>query len=140
MIKTVTLCCILLFPTFTITENRNPYKRFNPIKKEIKNIKASYYWPYTATAAERKLEGSKKDKFGKPIKTLQCNYKYVTAAVDIKIIPLKTYFRIKEIPGKLFYACDVGSKIKGKKIDIAIWDKKIASKLPKIATVQILNL
>ena len=97
MIKTVTLCCILLFPSFNITEHRTHYQRFNPIKKEIKNVKLSGYYPFTCTKAERKIEGSKKDKFGNPIKTIQHKHKYTTAAVDKSIIPLKTYFKIKEI-------------------------------------------
>ena len=141
MIRIVSLCLLLIFPfpNYNLDEIRIPYKRFKPIVKEIKNIKASGFYPYQLKPHERKMEGPKIDKFGQPIRTMQCNYKYVTAAVDPDIIPLKTYFKIKELPGKIFYACDVGGKIKGKKIDIAVWNQKIAHQLPKYVTVQILD-
>ena len=137
--KILTLCLILLFPNYNITDIRVPYKRYDPIVKEIKNIKVTGYYPYTAKSYEKHIEGSKKDKFGNPIKTLQCKHHYVSVAVDKSIIPLKTYFKIKEIPGKLFYACDVGKKIIGHKIDIAVWNKQIAYNLPKKVTIQILK-
>ena len=143
MIKIILTIAILLLPNFSIIEGFIPCKIYRPLKpiitKEIKNIRAFGFYPYSAEKHERHVEGSKKDKFGNPVRTMQCNYKYVTVAVDEKIIPLKTYFHIKEFPGKLFYACDIGSKIKGKKIDIAVKNKKIAWELPKYVTIQIIG-
>ena len=144
LLKIILAILILLFPNFSIIEGFIPCKIYRPLKpiivKEIKNIRAFGFYPYTAAKHEKHIEGSKTDKFGNPIRTMQCNYKYVTVAVDKSVIPLKTYFYIKELPGKLFYACDVGDKIKGKKIDIAVWDKKIAWELPKYVTIQIIRM
>lgn len=144
LLEIILAILILLFPNFSIIEGSIPCKIYRPLRptiiKEINNIKAFGFYPYTASKHEKHIEGSKKDKFGNPVRTMQCNYKYVTVAVDRKIIPLKTYFYIKELPGKLFYACDVGSKIKGKRIDIAVWNKKIAWELPKHVTIQIIKI
>ena len=142
--KILALIALLIFPSYDIADVRVPYKRIIPkvkrieIVKELK-VRATGYYPYTATKSERHVEGGKKDKFGNPIKTMQHNHSYVTVAVDKKVIPLKTYFRIKELPNKLFYACDVGTKIRGRKIDIAVWDKTIAWNLPKHVTIQFLK-
>jgi len=144
LLEIILAILILLFPNFSIIEGYIPCKIYRPLKpiivKEINNIKAFGFYPYTASKSEKHIEGSKKDKFGNPVRTMQCNYKYITVAVDKKIIPLKTYFHIKEFPGKLFYACDVGSKIKGKRIDIAVWNKEVAWELPKYVTIQIIRM
>lgn len=133
-----TICMLLFFPDYGIIDRHMPYKRFNPIVKEITGIKASGYYPYSCKPHERRMEGAKVDKYGNKVRTMQCDSAYVTVAVDTDLIPLKTYFKIKEFPNKLFYACDVGGKIKGKKIDIAVWSKKHAEALPKYVTIQIL--
>lgn len=83
--------------------------------------------------AEADMEGGKPEWWGldcrgRPLRTLE-DYNpddpnsYVSCAVDKRVIPIGTYFTMDAYPGKRFLACDVGSAIKGKHIDICCQDK-----------------
>lgn len=108
--------------------------------KQIKGVKVTGYYPLTCSKRERATEGGKHDKFGDPIRVLRAGHKYVTVAVDHKVIPLKSYFMLDEFPDTLFYASDVGKKIRGKKIDIAVMTKLDAHNLPKMVVVKLVKL
>lgn len=104
-----------------------------------KEFKISGYYPFTAKKNEKNIEGGIYDKFGHILYTLCSNKEYVSIAVDRRVIPLNTYLLIDAFPNKIFKAVDIGRKVKGKHLDICVWDKKIAHQLPKKANVIMLD-
>lgn len=109
-----------------------------PSMVSASTFKATGYYPFTCTAAERAIEGGKNDRFGNRLRTLQDYYEgsYVSVATDPKIIKSGTVLEIKEFPNIRFLACDVGRAIKGKKIDICVRHRKDAHALPRKITVK----
>jgi len=106
--------------------------------KEIKLRATGYYISGAMTKAERKIEGGTKDRYGNPLRPLQ-DYvfgSFVSVAVDPRVIKLGTILKIKEYPGIIFVAVDVGSAIRGKKIDLCVLTKKHAYELPKYLTIE----
>lgn len=106
--------------------------------KEIKLRATGYYISGKMSKAERKIEGGTKDRYGNPLRPLQ-DYvfgSYVSTATDPRIVPSGTIFRIKEYPGIIFVACDVGSAIRGRRIDLCCLTKKQTYGLPKYLTIE----
>lgn len=119
---------------------KEPPKQQIEVIKQINNVKVTGYYPLTCSKRERAIEGGKNDKFGNPIRVLRAGHAYVTVAVDHKVIPLKSYFMLDEFPNTIFYASDVGRRIKGRKIDIAVMTKAEAHQLPKYVIVKLVKL
>ena len=100
-------------------------------KKETKiQVKVTGYYP-----SNDPIEGGFKDCKGNPLKTYSDyerdsqNNSHVSLAVDPKVIKLGSLVNIEGYNDKdnvpiLFYACDVGSSIKGKHVDICCGNKK----------------
>lgn len=106
--------------------------------KEIKLRATGYYISGAMSRSERKIEGGTKDRFGNPLRTLQ-DYvfgSFVSVAVDPRVIKLGTILKIKEYPGIIFIAVDVGSAIRGKKIDLCCLTKRQTYELPKYLTIE----
>ena len=106
--------------------------------KEIKLRATGYYISGAMSKAERKIEGGTKDRYGNPLRPLQ-DYvfgSFVSTATDPRIIPSGTIFKIKEYPGVTFVACDVGSAIRGRRIDMCVLTKKQTYELPKYLTIE----
>lgn len=103
-----------------------------------RDFKITGYYPLNCKTHERKVEGGKTDCFGNRLKVLRDN-KIVSIAVDPKIIPLNSYLKIDAFPDKVFHACDIGQSVKNFHIDICVWDKQSAYKLPKKAKITIIE-
>ena len=77
------------------------------------------YWPFTATEAERKMEGGLKDRKGKPLHTLEMHQKdpvahpYVSVSGDHTIFPYGQLILIDEWPGLKFRVTDTGGHFFG---------------------------
>jgi len=107
--------------------------------RELSGIYTTGYYPPPAggykSKAEAKMEGGPKDRYGKPLRTLQqfdgSSTAYVSIATDPTYIPSKSFVTIDGFPGVIFYACDVGSAIKGLHIDICVKDAKAANAVTK---------
>lgn len=101
--------------------------------QEIKLRATGYYISGKMTAAERKMEGGTKDRYGNKLRPLQDFMfgSYVSIATDQKIIKSGTILKIKEFPGVVFVACDVGAAIKRNRIDICCLTKQQTYQLPK---------
>lgn len=93
---------------------------------------------------EAAMEGGALDCRGKKLRTLQ-DYNpndpsdYVSCATDPRVIRTGTYFTLDEFPGVRFLACDVGSAIKGKHIDICCKTEAQTFKLPSSVTVRTID-
>lgn len=104
-------------------------------------LRATGYFPDGyKNKRQAKIEGGKYDRHGNLLKTLQ-DYingesNYVSVATDPRIIKTGTLFKIKEIPDILFLACDVGSAIKRKRIDICCDTEQDTFELPSKVTIQ----
>jgi hypothetical protein len=106
-------------------------------------VKVTGYFPSGyKSAAQARLEGGKYDRWGNLLRTLQ-DYtygSYVSVATDPNYIKSGTFFTIKEIPDVLFYACDVGGAIKGKRLDLCVRTEADTHKLPKKVTIKKLGV
>lgn len=112
----------------------------------LPNVKLTAYFPPSPggyrDAAEAAMEGGALDRYGKPLRTLQAfdpavPGSYVSIATDRRVIPSNLWVTIDEIPGVVFYACDVGGWIKGEHIDVCVSDRAASYKVPKRGTVHI---
>lgn len=101
-------------------------------------VKATGYFPNGyKNRSQAKKEGGKLDRYGNPLRTLQ-EYEegsYVSCATDPQIIRSGTLLRIKEFPDILFIACDVGSAVNGRHIDVCVATESDTHELPKRLTV-----
>lgn len=100
--------------------------------------KGSAYFKYGQnTAAKRKMEGGQKDRFGRPLQTLQCYLRgecsYVSVAMDKRLkLPSTTKLRIPELEKKYgrkieFRVVDTGGAFTGKgygRVDICVDTEK----------------
>lgn len=112
-----------------------------PTMASASTFKATGYYPFTCKKSERVVEGGIKDRFGNKLRTLQDYYdgSYVSVATDPRAIKSGTILEIEEFPNVKFLACDVGRKIKGRRIDIAVKRRKDAYALPQKVTVKIIT-
>ena len=99
------------------------------IEKTLDVIITGYY------PSNDPMEGGFKDCFGNPLRTLSDydrnspKHNYVSLAVDPKVIDKRSHINIEGFKDKddvpvLFYACDVGSLIKGHHVDICCGSKE----------------
>ena len=102
-------------------------------------VKVTGYFPSGyKSKAQARIEGGKYDRWGNLLRTLQ-DYtygSYVSVATDPRVIKSGTFFTIKEMPDILFYACDVGSAIKGNRLDICVKSEKHTYELPRKVTIE----
>ncbi len=125
MKKVVIAVVALLLSTF--------YSTFSYASNEIKLRATGYYIEGIKTKAELRMEGGKKDRYGNPLRPLQDFIfgSFVSIATDPRIIPSGTILRIREFPGVIFVACDVGKAIRGARVDLCVLTRKHAYELPK---------
>lgn len=92
-------------------------------RSKLRSFKAHLtgYWPYAATEGERKMEGGKKDRMGRPIITLEMHqsdpvkYPYVSVAGDWTIWPDGQRVILSPWPNAVFRIVDTGSHFFGAK-------------------------
>ena len=95
-------------------------------------VKITGYYP-----SNDPMEGGFKDCFGNPLRTLSDydrnspDHNYVSLAVDPTVIKKKSHVNIEGFSDEdgvpvLFYACDVGSLIKGDHVDICCGSREQA--------------
>ena len=75
------------------------------------------YWPFSATASERRMEGGLNDRRGKPLHTLE-DFKagrapYVAVSGDDQIFPYGQKLEIDQWPGVVFRVVDTGGHFRG---------------------------
>ncbi|OIO07985.1 MAG: hypothetical protein AUJ52_09085 [Elusimicrobia bacterium CG1_02_63_36] len=107
-------------------------------KYKAHRAKGSAYFKYGQnTAAKRRMEGGQKDRFGRPLQTLQCYLRgecaYVSVAMDKRLkLPSSTKLRIPELEKKYgrkieFRVVDTGGAFTGKgygRVDICVDTEK----------------
>ena len=102
---------------------------------EVKEAILTGYYP-----ANNSMEGGFEDCLGNPLRTLSDydrnnkDHSYVSLATDPTFIPTKSHVNIEGFNDKdgvpvLFYACDVGSLIKGEHVDICCGSKEQTFKI-----------
>lgn len=80
-------------------------------------VRATGYWPFAATDAERQMEGGLKDRRGKPLYTLEMAQSgkapYVSVSGDDQVWPYGQRISIDAWPGLTFRVVDTGSHFRG---------------------------
>lgn len=77
------------------------------------------YWPFTARADEKKMEGGTKDRKGKLLHTLEqhltdpAKHPYVSVSGDDSVWPYGQRISINAFPGAVFRVVDTGSHFRG---------------------------
>lgn len=77
------------------------------------------YWPFTATEAERRMEGGVHDRKGKPLHTLEQHladpqaHPFVSVSGDDAIFPYGQRVSIDAWPGAVFRVVDTGGHFRG---------------------------
>ena len=106
--------------------------------KATLEVKVTGYFPSGyKSKRQARTEGGKFDRYGNLLRTLQdyTEDSFVSCATDPEVIRSGTLFRIKEMPNVLFLACDVGSEINGREIDICVRSEKESYELPHKVTI-----
>jgi len=110
---------------------------FASTQKTLEVRLTGYFPSGYKSKAQARIEGGKYDRYGNLLRTLQ-DYKvgsYVSCATDPRVIKSGTVFSIRELPDITFLACDVGSAIKGRKVDICVKSEKDTHVLPRKVTI-----
>jgi hypothetical protein len=108
------------------------------------------YWPFTAKASERQMEGGTNDRRGNALHTLEDaqagRAPFVSVSGDDAIFPYGQALRIDAFPGVLFRVVDTGGHFRGagkvyrvagrEPLDVCVASS--ATKVPPLATVQII--
>ncbi len=107
-------------------------KRLPPLSQAV--IDDFYFTGYTPGKGDLKMQGSgKATSIGDTPKTVEGFqsglYRYVTAAVDPRVLPYGTVFAVDRLPGVPLIAADTGSAIQGTHIDIAFENMSNAKKI-----------
>jgi len=80
-------------------------------------VRLTGYWPFTASASEKKMEGGANDRKGKPLHTLEDfqagTAPYVSVSGDDAIFPYGQRIAIDEWPGVVFRVVDTGGHFRG---------------------------
>lgn len=127
--KKILLAVAILLAWSTLTEARQDVIKLRATGYHITGYKSKQ---------EAKVEGGKKDRWGNPLRPLQ-NYifgSFVSVATDPSVIKSGTVLTIDEFPGVIFLACDVGSGVIGRTLDICCLTKDQTHELPKRITAR----
>jgi hypothetical protein len=122
-----------------------------PSERGKVKVRATGYWPYAATEAEKKMEGGTNDRLGHPIITLEQHladpaaHPYVSVSGDPDIWPAGQRISIDAWPTAVFRVVDTGSHFHGagkvyrvvgyEPLDIAV--NSSATPVPKLVTATI---